>query len=47
MLGVLGGSLLGTRILVKVRVTTLKYIFGLVIVVLGCEMIYSGWTGKI
>lgn len=47
MLGVLGGSLIGTRILVKTRVTTLKSFFALVIVVLGCEMIYSGITGRI
>jgi uncharacterized protein len=42
MLGVLGGSLLGTRLLVKAKVTTLESLFALVIVVLGCEMIYSG-----
>ncbi len=47
MLGVLAGSLIGTRILVKTRVTTLKSFFALVIVVLGCEMIYSGITGRI
>ena len=47
MLGVLAGSLLGTRILVRSRAHTLKLVFALVIVVLGCEMIYSGWTGKI
>ncbi len=47
MLGVLAGSLLGTHILVRVRVATLKSFFALVIVVLGCEMIYSGLTGRI
>lgn len=47
MLGVLAGSLIGTRILVKTSVTTLKSFFALVIVVLGCEMIYSGITGRI
>jgi uncharacterized membrane protein YfcA len=47
MLGVLGGSLIGTRILVKARVSTLKSVFVLVIVALGCEMIYSGITGRI
>jgi len=47
MLGVLGGSLLGTQILVKARVDTLKMLFALVIVALGCEMIYSGVTGRI
>jgi uncharacterized membrane protein YfcA len=47
MLGVLAGSLLGTRVLVRTRVNTLKGIFALVIVVLGCEMIYSGIKGAI
>lgn len=47
MLGVLVGSLIGTRILVRARVTTLKNIFALVLVLLGCEMLYSGITGKI
>ena len=47
MLGVLGGSLIGTRVLVKARVKTLKSFFALVIVVLGTEMIYSGITGRI
>jgi uncharacterized membrane protein YfcA len=47
MLGVLLGSLIGTRILVRARVTTLKNIFALVIVLLGCEMLYNGITGKI
>jgi uncharacterized membrane protein YfcA len=47
MLGVLGGSLIGTRILVRARVTTLKNVFAAVIVALGCEMIYSGVAGKI
>ncbi len=47
MLGVLAGSLLGTKILVHVRVSTLKLVFAAVIVVLGGEMIYSGLTGRI
>jgi len=47
MLGVLCGSLVGTKILVKAKVTTLKSVFALVIVVLGCEMIYSGIMGRI
>ena len=47
MLGVLLGSLIGTRILVRARVTTLKSIFALVIVLLGCEMLYNGITGRI
>jgi uncharacterized protein len=47
MLGVLGGSLIGSRLLVKARVSTLKLIFGLVILALGAEMIFSGLTGRI
>jgi uncharacterized membrane protein YfcA len=47
MLGVLGGSLIGTRVLVKARISTLKSLFALVIVALGCEMIYSGIRGTI
>lgn len=47
MLGVLGGSLIGTHVLVKARISTLKSLFALVIVVLGCEMIYSGIRGTI
>jgi uncharacterized membrane protein YfcA len=47
MLGVLGGSMIGSRLLVKARVRTLKIVFGVVIVALGAEMIFNGWTGKI
>ena len=47
MLGVLGGSLIGSRILIRARVSTLRMIFALVIVVLGVEMIYSSLTGKL
>lgn len=47
MLGVLGGSLLGARILVQSRVSVLRTIFALVIVALGVEMIVSGWRGTI
>jgi len=47
ILGVLIGSLIGTRILVKVRTRLLRIIFSLVIVVLGIEMIYGGFTGKL
>jgi uncharacterized protein len=47
MLGVLAGSLLGTHILIKTRVKTLKNVFACVIIALGVEMIYSGIAGKI
>ena len=46
MLGVLTGSLLGSRILVRARVSTLRKVFAAVIVILGIEMIYSSLTGK-
>jgi uncharacterized protein len=47
MLGVLAGSLLGSRLLVSARVATLRAVFALVIAALGAEMIYSGLTGRI
>jgi hypothetical protein len=47
MLGVLSGSFIGTRILARTRVATLKLIFGFVIIALGAEMIYSGLSGRI
>jgi uncharacterized protein len=47
MLGVLGGSLIGSRILIRARVSTLRMIFAVVIVALGVEMIYSSLTGKL
>jgi uncharacterized protein len=47
MLGVLGGSFLGSRILIRTRVATLKLVFCFVITALGVEMIYSGLSGKI
>lgn len=47
MLGVLAGSLFGTHFLVKAKVTTLKRLFAVVIVFLGCEMIFNGITGRI
>ena len=47
MLGVLAGSLIGTRLLVKVKVSTLRAVFALVIAALGVEMIFSRLTGKL
>jgi len=46
MLGVLAGSLLGARVLMRVQTRILRIIFSLVILVLAIEMIYSGLTGK-
>ena len=47
MLGVLAGSLIGARVLMRARVKVLRYLFATVIVVLGFEMIYKGITGRI
>ena len=47
MLGVLGGSLFGTRILVKAETKSLRLVFSLVILVLGLQMLYNGFWGKI
>jgi len=46
-LGVLAGSLLGARLLVRIRVPVLRVVFAVVIVALGVEMIYSGATGRL
>ena len=47
MLGVLAGSLLGARVVVRVRTKWLRLVFSVVIVVLGLEMIYNGFSGKL
>jgi len=47
MLGVLGGSLLGSQLLVKAPVATLRVVFSFVILALGAEMIFSGATGRL
>lgn len=47
MLGVLMGSLAGSRILVKAKVKTLRLVFATVIVVLGIEMIYNSMAGRL
>src|SRR6185437_3192809 len=46
MLGVLAGSLLGARLLVRARVSLLRSLFTLVILALGVEMILNGWMGR-
>ncbi len=46
-LGVLAGSLLGARLLMKARTRWLRYVFSIVIVLLGLEMIYNGWRGSL
>ena len=47
MLGVLAGSLLGAKLLVRTQVSILRSIFTIVILALGVEMIVSGWLGRI
>lgn len=47
MLGVLTGSLIGARVLVKARVKALRYLFAAAVVALGIEMIYNGILGRI
>ena len=42
MLGVLGGSLIGARVLARAKVNVLRLVFGSVIAVLALEMIYNG-----
>jgi len=46
MLGVLAGSLIGSKLLVRAQVRTLKVVFSLVIVALGIEMIVNNLAGK-
>jgi uncharacterized membrane protein YfcA len=47
MIGVLSGSMLGAKLLVRAKVSLLRWIFAVVIVVLGSEMIYNGITGRL
>jgi uncharacterized membrane protein YfcA len=45
VLGVLAGSMLGARVLMGAQVRTLRYVFAVVIVALGVQMVYKGLTG--
>jgi uncharacterized protein len=47
MLGVLAGSVLGTRVLARTKTSVLRWVFSGVIVVLGIEMLFKGLTGKL
>jgi hypothetical protein len=47
VLGVLAGSMLGAKVLVRARTVVLRWIFAGVIVVLGFEMIFNGLTGRL
>jgi uncharacterized membrane protein YfcA len=46
MLGVLAGATLGTHVLTRANPKLLRVVFALVIVALGCQMIYNGITGR-
>lgn len=46
VLGVLPGAMIGTRVLAGARVKILRTIFTGVILLLGLEMIYSGFSGR-
>ena len=47
MLGVLAGSLLGVRILMKAETRVLRLVFSLVLLALGAQMIYQGIAGAL
>jgi uncharacterized membrane protein YfcA len=47
MIGVLAGSLAGSRVLVGARVSVLRKVFAIVIALVAAEMIYSGLTGRL
>jgi hypothetical protein len=47
MLGVFLGSLIGARFLFGARTRVLRIVFGIVILALGVEMIYNGFTGRL
>jgi uncharacterized membrane protein YfcA len=47
MLGVLVGSLAGTRVLARARTKALRWVFAAVILILGLEMIYNALSGRL
>jgi len=47
MLGVLAGTIVGTRILVRAGSRILRVVFASILVVLAAEMIYNGLTGRL
>jgi uncharacterized membrane protein YfcA len=47
MLGVLFGSVLGTRVLARSKTSSLRVVFGIVIILLGIQMLYKGIMGNI
>jgi len=47
MLGVLAGSLIGAKVLMRAKVSWLRAVFAVVIFGLGVEMIVNGWLGRV
>jgi hypothetical protein len=47
VLGALGGSMLGAKVLLNAPAKSLRVVFSVVIVVLGFEMIFNGFTGRL
>lgn len=47
MLGVLGGAFVGTKVLARAKVGTLRLVFGAVVLFLAIQMIYNGLMGKV
>lgn len=47
MLGVLGGSMVGAKALLKSEIHNLRLVFSVVILALGFEMLFQGITGKL
>lgn len=45
MLGVIAGALMGARLLPRLKTKTLKYIFGCMIMLVACQMVYNGFVG--
>ncbi len=46
-LGVLAGALFGAKFLVRAKTRSVRIVFAIVIAMLGIEMIYSGFTGRL
>jgi uncharacterized membrane protein YfcA len=46
-LGVLAGSMVGVKFLVRAKTHAIRIVFAIVVSLLGLEMIYSGLTGRI
>jgi uncharacterized protein len=47
VLGALAGSMLGAKVLVNARTKSLRIVFSAVILILGIEMIFNGFTGRL